>query len=330
VKPIDKAGIEEAWADLQQLPTPWSRKPGYADPQRAETEVIEFGTLDDAGFADTGFADEGPASIEPPAMAPIAQAAPIPPARESNRVEQPERLAAVLPLDMHREADDSLDTLESHLTDLETEYEPFVERQPEVELVLGPTRRDPFTETFVQEEVVVNRYAAADRASPKRTMVYSSEGRSLSLLLEAGRRMREKSEATGATPAAVETAPAASAVRPAVVPPIATAETVGLDRVAPPSAPPSSTVHPAASSANAGRPSILRPVRETSSGLSSDPVEPEDFVIVPKRPQRDADMIIIEDDPHPGRRVDTEASPVRKQDLRQMFARLRRGVNERI
>jgi hypothetical protein len=41
-------------------------------------------------------------------------------------------------------------------------------------------------------------------------------------------------------------------------------------------------------------------------------------------------MIIIEDDPHPSPRHDVEASPVRKQDLRQMFARLRRGSSERI
>jgi type II secretory pathway predicted ATPase ExeA len=315
VKPIDGTGIEEAWADLQQLPTPWSRKPGYADPQRAEAEVIEFGTLDDAGFA-----DEAPTSIEPMAVAQIA-----PPAREATRFEQSERPASVLPLDTRREADDSLDTLESHLTDLETEYEPIVDRQPEVELVLGPTRRDPFTETFVQEEMVVDRYAAADRASPKRTTVYSSEGRSLSLLLEAGRRMREKAEATGAAPAAVEVAAA-----PAVTPAATTAETVGLDRVGPPSSQPYSTPQAAASVTNGGRPTILRPARETTSGLSTDPVEPEDFVIVPKRPQRDADMIIIEDDPHPALRHDTEASPVRKQDLRQMFARLRRGANERI
>jgi type II secretory pathway predicted ATPase ExeA len=342
VKPIDETGIEEAWADLQQLPTPWSRKPGYADPQGEHAEVIEFGTLDDAGFA-----DDAPTSVAPTAESPIAKspsagspfnASSI--ASESIFAEKPERLAAVLPLDPRRDADDSLDALESHLTELVSEYEPIVDRQPEVELVLGPTRRDPFTETFVQEEVVVDRYAAADRVNPKRTTVYSSEGRSLSLLLEAGRRMREKAEAEGTSSPAIESPTVSPVMAPAVAPIANQAAPAKPDRVAPPSAgiahstAKSNSAAPNTASAPAagGRPSILRPsqARETASILGTDPVEPEDFMIVPKRPQRDADMIIIEDDPHPGPRHDAEASPVRKQDLRQMFARLRRGASERI
>ena len=57
-----------------------------------------------------------------------------------------------------------------------------------------------------------------------------------------------------------------------------------------------------------------------------DPVEPDDLIIVPRRPQSDADMIIVEDDPHVGPAGDGAIKPVRKQDFRQMFARLRRGT----
>jgi type II secretory pathway predicted ATPase ExeA len=351
VKPIDASGIEEAWADLQQLPTPWSRKPGYADPQRSEAEVIEFGTLDDAGFDDGGFHDA------PAAVAPVNAAAnaALPVAREVALAEHLEVSSVVLPLDARREADEALDELESHITDLEAEYEPTVDRQPEVELVLGPSRRDPFSETFVQEEVVVDRYAAADRVSPKRTTVYSSEGRSLALLLEAGRRMREKAESVE-TPAAPEAQPPISqqvaaqpkaAPQPQAAQPTAPAPAPVAVETAPPSRkesvatpvepniPLSSiplTSAPVAPVPTGGRSSILRPghSREAAAAFNADPVEPEDFMIVPKRPQRDADMIIIEDDPHPGPRHEAEASPVRKQDLRQMFARLRRGSSERI
>lgn len=41
---IDGQGIEEAWADLQQLPGPWQPTPSYAS---ANDPVLEFGTLED-------------------------------------------------------------------------------------------------------------------------------------------------------------------------------------------------------------------------------------------------------------------------------------------
>jgi type II secretory pathway predicted ATPase ExeA len=41
---IDGRGIEEAWADLQQLPGPWQPTPSYAS---ANDSVLEFGTLED-------------------------------------------------------------------------------------------------------------------------------------------------------------------------------------------------------------------------------------------------------------------------------------------
>jgi type II secretory pathway predicted ATPase ExeA len=45
---IDAAGIEEAWADLQQLPTPWTAD----ESQQSGEHFIEFGTLDDEGLGD--------------------------------------------------------------------------------------------------------------------------------------------------------------------------------------------------------------------------------------------------------------------------------------
>ena len=44
-KTIEPANVEEAWADLQQLPTPWS---GGAKSEAADSGVIEFGSLDDS------------------------------------------------------------------------------------------------------------------------------------------------------------------------------------------------------------------------------------------------------------------------------------------
>ena len=54
-----------------------------------------------------------------------------------------------------------------------------------------------------------------------------------------------------------------------------------------------------------------------------DVVEPEDFVIAPRRSMSDADMIILEDEPAPVQAA--EAVLVRKQEFRQLFSRLRTG-----
>jgi hypothetical protein len=58
---------------------------------------------------------------------------------------------------------------------------------------------------------------------------------------------------------------------------------------------------------------------------TSDPVEPEDLILVAKRGSPDADMIVVEDDLAYAGAPKAEGILVRKQDYRQMFARLRRG-----
>ena len=61
---IDAAGIEEAWADLQQLPLPLHEPPALAAKAGTTGSAIEFGQL-----------DEGP-SVQPPEIGPdVADAA---------------------------------------------------------------------------------------------------------------------------------------------------------------------------------------------------------------------------------------------------------------
>jgi type II secretory pathway predicted ATPase ExeA len=52
--PLDGRGIEEAWADLQQLPTPW--QPAIREP-RAAADVVEFGGLSVDGEESTATPD---------------------------------------------------------------------------------------------------------------------------------------------------------------------------------------------------------------------------------------------------------------------------------
>lgn len=49
---IDVTGIEEAWADLQQLPTPWNESTRFEGATGESDEVIEFGVLSDSGEFD--------------------------------------------------------------------------------------------------------------------------------------------------------------------------------------------------------------------------------------------------------------------------------------
>ncbi len=44
VRRLNKSGIEEAWADLQQLPSPWNAADGAPE---AAPDIIEFGALED-------------------------------------------------------------------------------------------------------------------------------------------------------------------------------------------------------------------------------------------------------------------------------------------
>src|SRR5690606_9052810 len=102
-KPIDVAGIEEAWSDLQQLPTPWSRAQGYAGPANMDN-VIEFGTPDEA--------DAKP-------IAPTADTAAITPPKSPSTVPHGDatgdsiELVASAPRDLERPAEEALDVIET-------------------------------------------------------------------------------------------------------------------------------------------------------------------------------------------------------------------------
>jgi type II secretory pathway predicted ATPase ExeA len=139
---IHAAGIEEAWADLQQLPTPVQTAPAQA----AEESVIEFGTLTDL--------------------------------EES----VPGQLAADQAVETELDASRQLERIEAHLGKLEREYQVSPPEKGRVAFRF----HDPVTTrpvSFQQEEVVIDRYAELDTAS-RRRRVDSHEGRSLGPMLE--------------------------------------------------------------------------------------------------------------------------------------------------
>ncbi len=140
---IDRSGIEEAWADLQQLPTPWN-----GDNQESPSEgIIEFGGLDDddATFEtsseddfETSSADEQDDAYSVPALRVTPD--------EDELIERSQQ---------------QLDGIEESLEQLDNDFEPAGSIGPEVELVFHDPS-DLLNEDFQEEEVVVDRYSQPD------------------------------------------------------------------------------------------------------------------------------------------------------------------------
>jgi len=144
---LDASGIEEAWADLQQLPTPWNDGSSTNTPTPQVDELIEFGGLDDEDEArgDMNFASAGAV---------------------------PERQTLLL-----RE-------IEDHLMTLDNDFEPLATIGPVTPVVTVGTP-NPLDERFEEEEVLIDRYASFEISLiGRRGSVESHEGKVLSALLQ--------------------------------------------------------------------------------------------------------------------------------------------------
>lgn len=137
---IDAARVQEAWANLQQLPTPWNAETAKGQPA---AEAIEFGTLED---------EPG----EPVAMAPEPEPAPVdlpPPVAEALTPRPPIEAPAAEP-------EVQIDEIQEMLGEIEDDFRPAGTIRPEVEVVFDDPG-NPFSESFLEEEIVVDRCAAA-------------------------------------------------------------------------------------------------------------------------------------------------------------------------
>ena len=132
---IDPAMIEESWADLQQLPTPWN---AGARGQKSSDGVIEFGGLDDE-----------------PATAPAAE----PPADAGEGLEPACQPAPVVD-EATAPPDEQVSQIQGMISELDEDFQPAGSIRPEVELVFDDPA-NPLCERFQQEELIVDRYAAA-------------------------------------------------------------------------------------------------------------------------------------------------------------------------
>lgn len=167
--------IEEAWADLQQLPAPQRSTPA----ESKETSIIEFGSLDD---------DEPlPSARVTRIDAPVARHHESPSHDVLTRIDAIQRQVALANSD---------------------DFNPLSLQESELELSFeGP--QHPFGGVFEEEEVVIDRYASLEaqtlRGAPR---VSSSEGRAIATLMgtatPARRRLGIVSEEPTSDVAAVE------------------------------------------------------------------------------------------------------------------------------
>jgi type II secretory pathway predicted ATPase ExeA len=271
--PVERGDIEAAWADLQQLPTPWNDSARTAKPT---ANVIEFGGLDD---------DEP--SVSMPAADHDEDEEPVSIFRMSAEDEEPlepaERVAKI----------------QRALAELDDDFLPVETLGPEVALVFDTDvdESNPFDESFAEEEIVVDRYSQCDSARPL---------------------------AIGFVHTAFATKPAVAVESPAAVAVSAPAPTTA--KPAPVAAPMVARAEPTSIACQ----ELVEAV-EFSLGLA-DEEEPH-AETVPLRaespaghPREEDELIVVEDgyddvileEIHP-------VAPVRRQEYRQLFARLRRS-----
>jgi hypothetical protein len=149
---VDAAGIEEAWADLQQLPLPLHEGPSIGSGSGSAGGIVEFGQLGEQSTVVAG-------TIGPDLAT-----------------------AAVANLDSISRTIDRLQSdpagqelIESLAAD---DFSPAAAGGTEVELLFHGAH-DPFGGHWEEEEVVVDRYASLEDAVLRRQRVTSDEGQAI-------------------------------------------------------------------------------------------------------------------------------------------------------
>ena len=145
---VEPADVEEAWADLQQLPTPWNAESRPEANSGASGGVVEFGGLDDA---DDEEEKDPAAAVAVPADSPALR---ISPETDEANPSTPQPA-------------EQLQRIQQMIDDVEEDFQPTPSSGPEVELVFDETY-EPFSEPFQEEEVVSERHVRTRRAADAR------------------------------------------------------------------------------------------------------------------------------------------------------------------
>ncbi len=286
---LSSEAIDEAWADLQQLPLPWSGEPSHDD---ASSQIVEFGHLTDDVEA-------------------MPEAIPFR-ACEPQRNLQSRNLHLATP-------DEQLDAIAEQLSEIEDDR--MVSAATEVELDF-PEFGDPFSEEFAEEEVVLDRYRTGAEIFADVPRVSSSEGRQIGSLLPPLETpnlwSRNEDKAAAAIFLSTEVEPADAGVLSETV---TTANVVDTNEVE--FSPAADPVLP--EEAALSEPSVT----DTAEPSASDAPPRESAVETPApRPVDDRSRIvaarpaIVVEEDAPARTVPMQP---RRSEFRQLFSKLRRG-----
>jgi type II secretory pathway predicted ATPase ExeA len=290
---LTAAGIEEAWADLQQLPTPWNAAQGAPAIER-NAGVVEFGSLDD------GTAEDLPSAL------PFRAAN-----SESTRNE-------ITPLERLTQITAQLAKIDGEEErDLDDEFQPAGSIGPELELVFQ-SAASPFHHAFDEEEVVLDRYTAMEvDALANRPLVRTAESRQLGAMLPSPAPAPKPSVGISAAtwPGGAELPKSVkSAARPVMHP----IEVPQFDAAS--QSPTKSEI--AAVALNSQQASPMESIAASPPAIEA---VFQQHSPTPQGAQDEHDLIVIEE-PDVVLPVTIKAPvPVRRKEYRQLFAQLRRG-----
>lgn len=349
---IEPRQIEEAWAELQQLPAPWHNPSPAGNGQTSDAGIIEFGALDDepspsrASSPEPSPASEFESSFEPAFETELNSTSP--PATSEAAVECNDDITTDNATDdvdwttYELRGPNSLVVVESWMPNgswsdapLENTTSPSIAGKAsesadsnDDDANLLPVQL--FGDDYSEQEAVVDRFAPVCSTSiASRLRVSSAEGQELGALLNAA--------IAPTTPLTVEQTPVVqtAAVQSAVVPSPVLEESRATE---------TESAEAALLSAIRSMPSVDDPRRWTPGqapgqwnvwefGPTNDSARPSlanaEPVLRPhlrSLPHDDRDLLIVEDDGSgPPPTESSDQGRARRQEYRHLFSRLRRG-----
>jgi len=153
--PLDAALVQQAWSELQQLPAPWNTAAVPAASTAAAVDVVEFGELDSGeGLQPYAPANQRTTSSSADADDELPASIPIGAGR-AERAAMHDRVGeGFSALEDSLELLDDLDDIDDAPGLLRASIAP----EPAPEPPAPPAALNPFAESFVEEEPLVDRY----------------------------------------------------------------------------------------------------------------------------------------------------------------------------
>jgi hypothetical protein len=294
---LNGRGIEEAWADLQQLPTPW--QPASTE-SRAPTDVVEFGGLTADGEESTATPDMlGVPPCAAEEFGPL-QASFDP---DDNEQEPARRLDGEAEADP-QEAD--LPPAAPSLTHQE-EFAPVPVPSP----APCPEPSNPFDERFEDEHVVVDRYASLQAVHSGASPAVMQQRE----IAAAMQRIFEDTAQPTESPEVLESAPATEDLEEQV---FETLKELGQEASQTIEAPAPCETPQERADESVEEASVLLEMNEREEDSSS-------VQVIRTLPPDDNDMIVVVDEEHGETPLRSSGGIRHRLEYRQLFSRLRRS-----